>query len=316
MKKKRLRHSNLIAIAMSTLLTLVCFLPALANVPPVRIAVVSGSGSGIEQSIVDKITMRLEENKNVAMSTVNPDWYVVCNIKEFMDQMSGQIRYNGTVLVKTSGGQVLSSIAVQKYNQDFSLTPGAPLNKALVDKAAREVIYAAAERALRPIERAVQVEIDTREKIVKAQIMADSEEYDAAINSLRLVSPDSPHFKNVRGLMNEFMAEKAALEKLKNAQANASKGKYSTALALLKQIPAKSRYNKKAKALASTYRARLRRPKKKRRLVKNKSRKPAKKATAKSSNRQAELKAMDKVLKMEKKALDEAHAKVKKELKK
>ncbi len=303
---------NASALLLALLIGVFTLVPALASVPPVRIAVVCGGGSGIEQSIVDKINMRLETNRNVSISTVNPDWYVVCNIKEFMDQMSGQIRYNGTVLVKTTGGQVLSSIAVQQYKQDFSLTPGAPLNKALVDSAAREVIHGAAERALRGIERAVDVEIDTREKIVKAQIMADSEEYDAAINSLRMVSPDSPHFKNARDLMEEFALEKLAMENLKNAEANASKGKYSTALALLQKIPAKSRYSKKAKALASSYRAHLKRPSSKRRLVKNKSTSK----TASTSSKQAELKAMDKVLNMEKKALDEAHAKVKKQLSK
>ena len=293
-------------------LAVITLLPALAAAPPVRIAVVCGGGSGIEQSIVDQIENRLQENNKVALSTVNPDWYVVCNIKEFMDQMSGQIRYNGTVLVKTTGGQIISSIAVQKYNQDFSLTPGTPLNKALVDKAAKEVIYAAAQRAIVPIERAVEVEMDTREKIVKAQIMAEQEEYDAAINSLRLVSPDSPHFKNVRGLMDEFAMEKASLEKLKNAKAQASQKKYSSAVALLKQIPAKSRYFKEAKTLIGSYVSRGRAPVKKK-LVKSKTKKSTPQKAA-SSSKQQELKALDKVLKMEKKALDDAHAKVKKQL--
>ena len=305
-------YKKSLALCLSALIAVFCLLPASAAVPPVRIAVVCGGGSGIEQSIVDRISGQLEMNNNVALSTVNPDWYVVCNIKEFMDQMSGQIRYNGTVLVKTAGGQVLSSVAVQQYKQDFSLTPGAPLNKALVDSAAREAIQGAAERAMGPIERAVQVEIDTREKIVSAQIMADSEEYDAAINSLRMVSPDSPHFQNVRGLMEEFASEKAALDNLKNAEANASKGKYSTAVAMLKQIPAKSRYSKKAKGLIASYSAHLKGAPKKR-LVKNKS---TKGTSTSASSKQAELQAMDKVLKMEKKALEDAHAKVKKQLNK
>ena len=306
-------RKNLLTFILLATLALFTLLPALAAAPPVRIAVVCGGGSGIEQSIVDKISDRLSMNKNVALSTVNPDWYVVCNIKEFMDQMSGQIRYNGNVLVKTTGGQVISSIAVQKYNQDFSLTPGTPLNKALVDRAAKEVIYAAASRACGPIERAVDVEMDTREKIVKAQIMAEQEQYDAAINSLRLVTPDSPHFKNVRGLMSEFAMEKQSLEKLKNAKASAAKKRYSSAIALLKQIPQKSRYYKEAKSLMNTYISRTRKPRKKKKLVKSKTKKSTTKK-ASSSSKQAELKALDKVLKMEKKALDEAHAKVKKQL--
>lgn len=57
---------------------------AFAGAPPVRIAVVPGGGSGIEQEIVDRISSSLSANQNIALSTVNPDWYVVCNIKEFI----------------------------------------------------------------------------------------------------------------------------------------------------------------------------------------------------------------------------------------
>ena len=275
----------------------------------------TGGGSGIEQSIVDRIESRLQENRNVALSTVNPDWYVVCNIKEFMDQVSGQIRYNGSILVKSQGGQIISSIAVQKYSQDFSLSPGTPLNKALVDKTAKEVIYASAQRAIIPIERAVEVEMDTREKIVKAEILADSEEYDAAINSLRLVTPDSPHFKNVRNLMDEFQAEKNALENLKKAEALAKSGKAGNAIALLKQINPKSRYYPKAKSLMAAWGGRAKAVSKKptRKLVKSKT---TAKAKTGNSSKDAELKALDKVLKMEKKALEDAHNKVKKQLNK
>ena len=112
--------------------------------------------------------------------------------------------------------------------------------------------------------------------------------------------------------MEEFASEKAALDNLKNAEANASKGKYSTAVAMLKQIPAKSRYSKKAKGLIASYSAHLKGAPKKR-LVKNKS---TKGTSTSASSKQAELQAMDKVLKMEKKALEDAHAKVKKQLNK
>ena len=297
------------------LLSLIFAPIAYAEAPPVRIAVVTGGGSGIEQSIVDRIESRLQENRNVALSTVNPDWYVVCNIKEFMDQVSGQIRYNGSILVKSQGGQIISSIAVQKYSQDFSLSPGTPLNKALVDKTAKEVIYASAQRAIIPIERAVEVEMDTREKIVKAEILADSEEYDAAINSLRLVTPDSPHFKNVRNLMDEFQAEKNALENLKKAEALAKSGKAGNAIALLKHINPKSRYYPKAKSLMAAWGGRAKAVSKKptRKLVKSKT---TAKAKTGNSSKDAELKALDKVLKMEKKALEDAHNKVKKQLNK
>lgn len=150
------RTKQLWSLLIALVGVVVCCYQALAAAPPVRIAVVTGGGSGIEQEIVDKITNEIQNNPNVSVSTVNPDWYVVCNIKEMMDQMSGQIRYNGNVIIKTSGkGQIIDTVAVQKYNQDFSVTPGAQLNKALVDRAAKEATSAAASRTIPAIERAV-----------------------------------------------------------------------------------------------------------------------------------------------------------------
>ncbi len=293
---------------------IVCCYQALAAAPPVRIAVVTGGGSGIEQEIVDKITNEIQNNPNVSVSTVNPDWFVVCNVKEFMDQMSGQIRYNGNVIIKTAGkGQILNTVAVQQYKQDFSVTPGAQLNKALVDRAAKEATAAAAARTIPAIENAVVTEMETREKIIRAQIMAEEEQYDGAINSLRLVSPDSPHFENARDLMAEFSMEKAALANLKQAQAQAASGKYGAALATLKGIPAKSKYRGKANALASSYKAHSgsAAPKK---LVKNNKSNSSSSATATVSGGDAELHALDKVLKLEKKAIEDAQNQVNKKL--
>ncbi len=279
---------------------------AFAGAPPVRIAVVPGGGSGIEQEIVDRISSSLSSNQNIALSTVNPDWYVVCNIKEFMDQTSGQIRYNGTVLIKTTGGHIISTIAVQKYNQDFSLSPGTPLNKALVDKAARDVISGASERAIGPIENAVATEMETRDKVIQGQMLADQEEFDGAINALRLVTPDSPHFQNVRNLMEEFAMEKQAKDNLAKARALINSGKSGQAIALLKAIPAKSRYKGRASALLASIGG----GKKKPALAKNK--KPQ--ATA-STGKQADLKALDRALELEKKAIENAQAKVRSQIK-
>lgn len=286
-----------------------CQLPLSASAPPVRVGVVTGGGSGIEQEIVDRITMRLEENPNVKVSTVNPDWYVVCNIKEFMDQMSGQIRYNGNVLIKTASGTVIDTVAVQQYKQDFSLTPGAPLNKALVDKAAREAISGAADRAVPKIERHAEIEMETRSRIIKAQMMAEQEEYNGAINALRLVSPDSTHFKNVRALMEEFAMEADAQAKVKQAEANAAQHKYAAALAILKNVPAKSRYKKRADQLAASYRAAMRRP------AKPVAKKKPTAAPAKSAaSDQTDLKALDKALELQKKAIEEKQAKIRSKL--
>ncbi len=144
--------------------------------PPVRIAVVCGGGSGIEQEVVDRISNNLSSINDVVLSTVNPDWYVVCNINENIDQASGAVRYNGSVIVKTAGmnRHVISTKAVQKYNQDFSLSPGAPLNKKLVDNAARDVISSTADRVVPDLQQAIMVEMEARDRIIKAEGPADA----------------------------------------------------------------------------------------------------------------------------------------------
>lgn len=312
-----LRTKQVLSFLIALVGAVFCCMQAIAAAPPVRIAVVTGGGSGIEQEIVDKITNEIQNDPNVAVSTVNPDWYVVCNIKEMMDQMSGQIRYNGNVIIKTTKGKILDTVAVQKYNQDFSLTPGTPLNKALVDRAAREATQAAAGRTIPAIQRAVAIEMETREQIIKAQIMAEQEEYDGAINALRLVTPDSPHFENARDLMGEFSMEKDALANLKKGQSLGAAHKYAPAIAALNAIPAKSKYKGKAKSLVASYGGSSKRattaPKKV--LVKNNSGSSGSSSMSGSSN-DAELKALDKVLKLEKKAIEDAQSQVNKRLNK
>ncbi len=177
--------------------------------PPVRIAVVSASGSGIEQEVVDRISNSLNNIGDVAVSTVNPDWYIVCNITEQLDPNSGSIRYNGSVITKTAGGQILNTVAVQKYNQDFSVGGPAQLNKKLVDNAARDVINSASQRVVGPLQNAIMIEMQTRERIIRAQTLADGGQFDEAIGLLRPITPDTPHFKDVRRLIDEFEARAA-----------------------------------------------------------------------------------------------------------
>ncbi|MBU6451563.1 MAG: hypothetical protein KGS72_07285 [Cyanobacteria bacterium REEB67] len=216
--------------------------------PPVRIAVVCGGGSGIEQEIVDRISNNLSSVSDIVLSTVNPDWYIVCNITENIDQASGAVRYNGSVIVKTSTGQVINTVAVQKYNQDFSLSAGAPLNKKLVDNAARDVISSAAERVLPPVQQAVMVEMETRDRIIKASTLAEGDHYAEAINLLTPITPDTPHFKDVRDLIDEFAMEQDALERLKSGKAKANKGHYREAIATLKDVNKKSKRYKAAQS--------------------------------------------------------------------
>jgi hypothetical protein len=200
------------ALLAALLLLLLSLSPAAHAAPPVRIAVVPGGGSGQEQEVVDHITDRLQELQTVALSTVNPDWYVVCNIKENLDQRSGQIHYNGTVIIKTAdaSGTILGTVAVQKYNQDFSLQPGAPLNKKLVDGAVREVIAGLSDRAMQPLQQAIDVEMETRDRMIKATELGQDRKYQEALDLLRPISPETPHFKQVRQMVAKYEQAQAA----------------------------------------------------------------------------------------------------------
>jgi hypothetical protein len=113
--------------------------------------------------------------------------------------------------------------------------------------------------------------------------------------------------------MAEFSMEKEGLENLKKGQSLGAAHKYGPAIAALNAVPAKSKYKSKAKSLAASYGGSAKRasaPKKV--LVKNNSGS----ATAGSGNQDAELKALDKVLKMEKKAIEDAQSQVNKRLNK
>lgn len=251
------KSGPLLLSILASLVVLFTMLPPAIAAPPVRIAVVPGGGSGIEQDVVDRITGMLEGSADIVVSTVNPDWYCVCNIQEHNDQVSGQIRYNGTVTVKTVDGTVISTVSAQKYNQDFSMSAGAPLNKRLVDAAAQDVIATISQRAVGPIQQAVQVEIETRELIIKAELLADEDKYDEAIASLRPVSPDTPHFKGVRQLIAEYEMEKQAIALCEAARQRAAQGRYSEAIKLLTTVDPKSKRTKLAKSRIATYRAKL-----------------------------------------------------------
>jgi hypothetical protein len=199
--------------ALSGLFFAASIAPSFANAPPVRIAVVQGGGSGMEQDVVDGITQQLEGMDGVALSTVNPDWYVVCNIRENVDQMSGQIRYNGNVLVKTVGGKVVSTVAVQKYNQDFSTSPGAPLNKTLVDRAARDVINNVAARAVPEIQKAVMIEMEGRNRVDAATGLDAQGKFDEALGVIEQITPDFIEFDKVKKLHDKIVHDKQVASK-------------------------------------------------------------------------------------------------------
>lgn len=229
--------------------------------PPVRIAVVSGNANGIEQEIVDRIVGQISNMSDVVVSTVNPDWYVLCNINENLDQVSGSIRYNGSIIFKTAGGQVLNTVAVQKYNQDFSVSGGAQLNKRLVDNAAREVVNSASSRIIQPIQTAVIIEMETRDRIIKAQTLGDQDKYEDALSLLRPITPDTPHFKDVRDLIDEMEMEEDAMERLNSAESKAKAGRLGEAIATAKGIPSKSKRYRQARAKIGSWNAILARKK-------------------------------------------------------
>lgn len=222
--------------------------------PPVRISVQTGNGSGIEQAIVDRISDSLQNNQDIIVSTVNPDWYVLCNISENIDQGSGSIRYNGAVTVKTKTGHLLHNVAVQKYNQDFSVSGGG-LNKKLIDNAAREVIASAANRVIGPIQEQVIIEMETRERIIQAQNLADQDQYNEALAILRPITPDTAHFQEVRAFIGEIEMELDAYNRLKEGEARAKRGRYSEAINLLKDINPKSKRFKLSRSKIASYRA-------------------------------------------------------------
>src|SRR5262249_39710886 len=93
----------------------------------------------------------------------------------------------------------------QKYNQDFAPEQydqfninGPPLNKQLVDSAARETIRMVAQRATAKIEEAIPVEIKTRDQIAQAKVLSSSGKYKEAIAILSTISPDSVHYKSAQ----------------------------------------------------------------------------------------------------------------------
>jgi hypothetical protein len=228
---------------------------AAAGPPPVRIAVVPGGGSGMEQEVVDRITADLQTNPHVKVSTVNPDWFVQCNIFDRTDTAAASVRTNGTVVIKTVDNHILNTVSVQTNKQDFSLTPGMPVNKALFDKSVREVIQSLVDRARQPLVDAIDVEMETREKLMKAQALADEDRYGEGIQILMSVSQDSPHFSGARKLMGEFQMEQDAMDLVRDAQVLGKQGQYSKAIALLKGVNPRSKRAGLARALSARYRA-------------------------------------------------------------
>ncbi|MBX9688952.1 MAG: hypothetical protein K2X27_19750 [Candidatus Obscuribacterales bacterium] len=267
-------------------------LEAFADAPPVRIAVVPGGGSGMEQDVVDRISNELGSNPNVKVSTVNPDWFVQCNIFDRNDTAGGSVRVNGTVVIKTVDGHVLNTVSMQTNKQDFSLTPGFPVNKALAMKGVTEVISGLVDRARQPLADAVEIEMQTREKLMTAQSLGDEDKYAEGLRVLMSVTQDSPHFSGARKMMEEFQMEQDAMDMVKEAESFAKQGKYRQALELLKAVSPKSKRAGLAKALSGKYRSIL--------AGKRPTARPAKAQSSTKPDADAQLKALE----AQKKALD------------
>jgi hypothetical protein len=184
------------------------------------------------------------------------------------------------------------------------------MNKRLIDDKAREALMGLVSRANTELEKALPIELDTRDRIIAAQIAASQDNFDQAMNGLRTVGPDSTHFKNVQGLIAVFQMEKEAFESVTEAQALIKKGQYSQAIKVLNDVDPKSKRSKIAKekiAFCKSAIARLAQSKK--RLAKNKPQ-AASSSPAKDSN-QAQLQALEaqkQALKAQQKALDAQEA--------
>lgn len=266
---------------------------AFAEVPAVRIAVVPGGGSGMEQEVVDRVSADLQSNSKAKVSTVNPDWFVQCNIFDRTDTPGATVRVNGTVVIKTSDGHILNTVSMQTNKQDFSLSPGMPVNKALANKGVAEVINGLVDRIRQPLAEAIDIEIDTRQKLVDAQNLADEDKFQEAIQKLMTVTQDSPHFSGARKLLEIFQMEQDALELVNQAKALAAKGRYAQAITALKGVDPKSKRHSLSVALIAKYRAAT------------SHRAPARPApTVKKSSGTSDLDAQIKALEAQKKALD------------
>jgi hypothetical protein len=222
--------------------------------PPVRIAVVPGGGSGMEQEVCDRIVDRIQDNADLKVGTVNPDWFAVITIADKSDLMAQTTRVNGTLTIKTRDGHIINTISVQSNKQDFNLNPGtpAPMNKALVESAVREVVAKLTERAILPIQDAVKTEIATRDTIIQAHNLADEDKYDEALDLLKTITPETPHFKGARDLISEYQMEADALDLMNQAKANVKSGKVQSAVVELKAINRQSkRYRAAVQMIAS-----------------------------------------------------------------
>jgi hypothetical protein len=242
-----------LSLLFAVLLVAFCILPSMAA-PPVRLAVVPGGGSGMEQEVCDRISDQLQSNNSVKVSTVNPDWFAVVSITDKPDLVGQTVRVNGTVTIKTTDGHIIDTISVQTNKQDFNLTPGtpAPMNKALVDSAVREVIEKLAGRAINPITDAVETEMQTRAKIIEANTLADDDKYDAALKLLMQITPATPHFKGARELIAEYQMEQDALDLMNQANGNVRAGKYRSAIQELMAINHRSKRAAAARQMIAT----------------------------------------------------------------
>jgi hypothetical protein len=208
----------------------------------------------MEQDVVDRITNELQNNPHVKVSTVNPDWFVQCNIFDRTDTPGASVRTNGTVVIKTLDKHILNTVSVQTNKQDFSVTPGMPVNKALFDRSVREVIESLVERSRQPLADAIDTEMDTRDKLIKAENLGDQDKYSDGIQMLMSVSQDSPHFTGARKLLDEFQMEQDAISSVKEAEGLARQGQFSRAITVLRGVSPHSKRAGLARELIARYR--------------------------------------------------------------
>jgi hypothetical protein len=112
------------------------------------------------------------------------------------------------------------------------------------------------------LQQAIMVEMETRDRIIHAEEAASGDHYNDAIGLLTPITPDTPHFKDVRDLIDEFAMEQDALERINMAKAKAGKGHYSEAITTLRDVNKKSKRYRTAQGNIASYRAAMaRKPK-------------------------------------------------------
>lgn len=221
----------------------------------VRLSIVAGSSSGMEQEVIDRLSDQLSTVPNLIISTLNPDWIGTVSLVQSSDTVASGVRANGTLTIKTKDGQVIHTVSVQTNKQDFNLHPGvpSPVNNVLVDKAVHEVADLLVDRSSNEIKDAVALEIETRGKLNDAKHLGEQDKYAEALDIINSVTADTPHYQECQQLKGQFEDEQKAYNAMSEAESSIKLGRFSRAISQLREVDATSkRYRRAQNMIADT----------------------------------------------------------------